>query len=353
MNMTGGRCKARKLTILAVAVAALGGCSSLNPINWYRDLSGASKNDDTGSSRNKGNLEAGGEQPYPTVGSVPPPPDTALSTVDRQKLEKGLIADRANAKYSDDALRQGHAVPPLPGEPPAAAQDTVPVANAAPSTETASTASAAPSSGAAPNAAGAAPGTARRNPSVRGSEPAPQESSLTTPSVHSLPQGEAPHQAPPPPPGVGPKPAKGGPKGASPAPSQQMAMAASPALPSALPPAVMRGKGASVTLAAAELGFTADGSLSGDDRKRLADVAGMVKDGGGTVRIIGYGRKGDGPDAVQQELASFDAALDRANAAARELAKLGVQASQITVQVAPELRDGGLEAGRAEILLEY
>ena len=115
----------------------------------------------------------------------------------------------------------------------------------------------------------------------------------------------------------------------------------------------MLSKGASVTMAAAEIGFAADGALSADDRKRLADVAGMLKDGGGKVRIIGYGREGRGPDAVQQELASFDMALDRANAAAQALAKLGVPASRITVQVAPELRDGGLEAGRAEVLLEY
>jgi outer membrane protein OmpA-like peptidoglycan-associated protein len=344
--MAEARRKARKVTMLAaLAVVMLGGCSSLNPINWYRDATGASKNDDAdASSRNKENLEAGGEQPYPTIGSVPPPPETALSTVDRKNLEKGLIADRANARYSDDELRQGHSVPPLPGEPPPAVQDTAPAAATVP-----------PSDGAPSAAAAAAP---RHNPPVRGSEQAPQESSLTTPAVHSLPQGEAPHRPPPPPRGVASEAARSAQKEAPVAPQPQSALApprpaTANAVTAALPPAAMRGNGAAVTLAAAEIGFAADGSLSSDDRKRLADVAEMAKDGDAKVRIIGYGRQGRGPDAVQQELASFDAALDRANAAAQALAKLGVPASRITVQVAPELRDGGLAAGRAEVLIEY
>lgn len=263
-----------------------------------------------------------------------------MSTIDRQKLEKGLIADRANAKYSDDEMRQGRSVPPLPGEPP----PTPPEAAAA----------AAPPSDKAPAAPAA---QTRHSPPVRGSAQAPQELSLTTPSVHALPQGEAPHAPPSAPLGVGAKAAqKPAPSAPAPAPpQQQLAMAPSPVPRDAraAPPAVMSGKGAAVTLTAAEIGFTADGSLSGDDRKRLADVAAMVKQGGGKVRIIGYGRQGRGADAVQQELESFNAALDRANAAAQALAKLGVSANQITVQVEPELVNGGLQAGRAEVLLDY
>ena len=105
-----------RLMALSAAALLLGGCSwlpnALNPIEWYRDVTGASSHDATGSERNAQNLEAGGKQPYPNLGSVPKPPDTALSAAEREKLQKGLVSDRANARYSDEELRHGRTVPP-------------------------------------------------------------------------------------------------------------------------------------------------------------------------------------------------------------------------------------------------
>ncbi len=45
--------------------------------------------------------------PIPISPTVPAAPDDALSTIDRDKLQKSLVADRANAKYTDDHLEAG------------------------------------------------------------------------------------------------------------------------------------------------------------------------------------------------------------------------------------------------------
>jgi len=328
------------LAILLLAGGGLCGCSWVpdyaNPIEWYRDLTGVAKNDaqDAGQ-RNQQNLQAGGAAPYPNLGTVPPPPAQAMSTIDRDALQKGLIADRANARYSDEELRQGRSVPPLPGEPPTQTADAQ--------------GAAAPAQAAAPAA-----GSPRRGPPVKGSEAPPQESPLTTPSVRSLPQGETPN-APPPAPG-------------QPRPQQQAALPPTPPLPvsiaapalSADPfeqPAVMRaprGRPPSVTLVAAEIDFAGDGkTLSAEDNQRLAEAAKLQKQGGGSLRVIGYARRGYGPDAAREDLAGFGTALDQANAVAQALAKLGVPASRITVQAAPADLAGGLAAGAAEVLLDY
>src|ERR1700733_6582237 len=86
-------------TLIALAtIAALGGCSvpnALNPVAWYRDLSGASKNDALDKDQsNQQNLEAGGKEPYPNLADVPNAPDNALSEKNRDALQKSLAADR-------------------------------------------------------------------------------------------------------------------------------------------------------------------------------------------------------------------------------------------------------------------
>jgi outer membrane protein OmpA-like peptidoglycan-associated protein len=115
-----------------------------------------------------------------------------------------------------------------------------------------------------------------------------------------------------------------------------------------------RGKGPAVTLEAAEIAFAGDGkTLSADDNKRLAEVAKLYQEGAGTLRVIGYGRRGRGANAAQEELDGFGEAMDRAGTVAQALAKLGVPPGRITIQTAPELVGGGLAAGRAEVFVEY
>ncbi|HUH84964.1 MAG TPA: OmpA family protein [Stellaceae bacterium] len=319
------------LVWLALAVSGVAGCSSypdaLNPFEWYRDITGASAKDDADkSARNAQNLAAGESAPYPNVGTVPAEPDTAMSTAEREKMAKTLAADRANALYSDEQVRQGNPPPPLPGEAPAGI-DAGPI-----SRPPAAPGSAAPTAAAEP----------RVSPPTKGSAPAPQESPLTTPAVRSEPQGEAPLAAPPAPAGTTapPQPAKlpsSGQQQAALSPRQDFATAAATG-----PAPIMRDPRAAVTVTAAEIDFAGDGrTLSAQDGTRLAAVVQLYKQSGGSLRVIGHGG-GAG------NIASFDEALDRANAVAQALAKAGIPPNRITVQTAAEAGRAG-----AEVLVDY
>jgi outer membrane protein OmpA-like peptidoglycan-associated protein len=125
----------------------------------------------------------------------------------------------------------------------------------------------------------------------------------------------------------------------------------------AVEPSVMRipgGKRAAVTLEAAEIAFTGGTkTLSPTDNQRLSEAAALQKQDGASLRIIGYGARGRGPKAAEEELQSFGDALDRANVVAAELTRLGVPANRITVQAAPAMAQGGLPPGQVVVLLEY
>jgi outer membrane protein OmpA-like peptidoglycan-associated protein len=181
---------------LALAVtAALAACSStpssVNPFELYRSAAGLTVNDDTTGERNAQNLEAGRNEPYPNLGTVPPPPDRAMSSIDRQKLQQGLVDDRAQAKQTDANLRdsQNNAAPmglPTPITRPSSSGDP-----AAPPP-------AKPKADASHSSAQTQASNTRRRTSP-GSETPPAESSLTTATVHAVPEGDTPRPAPPPP----------------------------------------------------------------------------------------------------------------------------------------------------------
>jgi len=111
-------------------------------------------------------------------------------------------------------------------------------------------------------------------------------------------------------------------------------------------------KPGSVSLQAAEIKFAGNGlTLTPDDDRRLGDVVKLYDKHGGVVRVVGYGRRGYGADAAQQELASFSKAIERANVVAKALTQLGLASNRIVVQAAP-IGDG-LGEDRAEVLLEF
>jgi outer membrane protein OmpA-like peptidoglycan-associated protein len=92
--------------------------------------------------------------------------------------------------------------------------------------------------------------------------------------------------------------------------------------------------------------------LSGDAKNQLNDIAGMHKERGGKIRVVGYAERGSGKDAAQQELRSFGLALDRAKSVAVALTQLGVPANDISVEAAPA--DPGASAEpHAEIFMAY
>lgn len=289
----------------------LGGCSvpdAINPVSWYRDISGVSKNDslDKGAGNSK-NLEAGSKEPYPNLADVPDAPDQALSTLDRDKLQKSLAADRENAKYTADRLRAGataaNVAPPAPPPTPSASAGSPPTDAAA-----------------------------------QQADAAPRESSLASPAARDIPPGDTP-TPPPPAPKVPPAPAD---VVAAPAPATRTA---------ALGSGQRRSTPASSS-EIASIGF-ADGSftLSDDERNHLSEIAAMQRQQGGALRIIGHAKPGAAADATQQ-LDSFTLALGRAKAVAQELTAEGVPSSAIEIEAAPSRADDTV-ASRAQIFLEH
>jgi len=112
-----GSRSACRLAVLALLLG-LGAC---NPVETLRDWTGRSQNDpDPDTTPNTKNLAAGETADYPNLATVPPPPIRAMTAADREKLTQSLIADRANARYTDEQLRAGFSsasAAPLP--PPA------------------------------------------------------------------------------------------------------------------------------------------------------------------------------------------------------------------------------------------
>src|SRR5690349_7389262 len=112
------RLAARRLAVVALLL----GLVACNPVETWRDLTGVSRNDpDPDTTPNTKNLAAGEASDYPNLATVPPPPVRALTAAEREKLTQSLIADRANARHTDEQLRAGFPAvaappPPLPGD---------------------------------------------------------------------------------------------------------------------------------------------------------------------------------------------------------------------------------------------
>ncbi|HEX4193394.1 MAG TPA: OmpA family protein [Stellaceae bacterium] len=369
------------LVILAVTLLGASGCSSVpdavNPISWYRDATGISKNDDLGKGENEQNLAEGSNEPYPNLGNVPSAPDNQLSGVDRDKLEKSLVADRNNAQYSADNLRAGDVAstvpPPAPPAPKssstsstatiASAPEPPPAPPAPPVTTNAPTSppqAASPPPPTPSPAATATPvpppankttanNTQQRKP-VRGSEAPPAESSLQSPSIPNLPQGETPTAAPPAPRNA--QVANAAPPSSTRAPVLRPPGSA-PTQQASAPgnaPATAAPHRPGISYRVADVSF-APGSayLSGSLRGTIAEIVKIHSSEGGTIRIVGFGES-TGKDAA---VAGLTLALDRAQAVAVALTDSGVAAKDIAVEAAPVPAKGGADAPRAEVYLEH
>jgi outer membrane protein OmpA-like peptidoglycan-associated protein len=214
---------------LAVLVV-LGACS---PVAAWRDLTGVSRNDpNPATTPNTKNLAAGEASPYPNLATVPPPPTRELTEAELRHLTQSLVADRVNAKYTDQQLRGGTGAaepPPVQPAPPAGAAPTGVTFTAAPPVQAApmaaakmpppivrpvapraDTAAGLSSPAGAPEARETMTKPATTDAALNGMasglrkpgqppEPGPMESSLVPPQIPEKPQPEAPQPPPPPP----------------------------------------------------------------------------------------------------------------------------------------------------------
>jgi outer membrane protein OmpA-like peptidoglycan-associated protein len=359
----------RKVHRVAMLAAVLG-LVACNPVETWRDWSGASKNDpDPETARNTQNLAAGEAADYPNLASVPPPPNRALTAAEREKLTQSLIADRTNAKYSDERLRAGFPAvsAPAPPPPPPPVPEAVNPAPAKPGESVAAPPAPAPApalaSGEAP-AALAPPAEQGLRKSGEPPEPGPMESSLEMPKVRSTPSPEQVQAAPPPPYPV-PAPTEANapptpprlqsPPAPAPLPTALDSAAYQPPPPPVLAPLASSGRSiqkppAPATGApVAEIRFAADSTnLNDDDRQTIGKIVPLYQQNPGKIRVVGYANAGSG---AAEQLNSFRAALDRAQAVAAALTQAGIPSDRIAVEAAPS--GSNTPENRAEVLLEH
>ena len=118
------------LTGLVLALA-VGGCSAVpdwadptewsyrwaNPVNWYDGVFGGDDSDIAVAAEPG---VPGEDDEFPTLSSVPERPITVETAEARVAVAEGLIADREEARYTDEVIRAGPAAEPEPMEMAAA-----------------------------------------------------------------------------------------------------------------------------------------------------------------------------------------------------------------------------------------
>ncbi len=397
--------KSWRAAAATVGLVALGGCSTLesvNPINWFRDT----KNDPGADAPNSANLEAGSEQPYPNLASVPSTPTRGLTQAERDALAQGLIADRQNAHYADVQQRAGNAaaVPaqqaqipeeqltpidlPNPNPQPQQAQGQAPDAAQSPTApRPAPTAKPAPLP--LPPVAPLPPVPARKvtsvapvaaagsgHLSVGGGLVAPvaasRESTLKTPAPREEPQAETPTEPPAAPdlPPVPPaEPVKPMVQGHAAPNSSSLSVGGVPVPPAApiraeptpdvpnlaAAPAVEPAAAAPVpgkrqnSVSAAQIQFApGSNALPPDAAASLKAVPAQLQGHDGIIRVVGHASvTSTGADAAGQQLAAYQSALARAGAVKQALIAAGVDGSKIQTEAAAGTGD------RADVLVEY
>ena len=369
----------KMVIMMAGAAVGLSGCgggtksSGVDPIEWYRDISGESKNDPADKTApNAKNLEQGGKMPFPNLASVPKEPDSALTKADREKMAQSLLADRANAQYTDEELRAGQNMQAVTPPPPPVSM--APSPNATTASAAGSPAAAAPKTAAAPgqgvtqpqsraatprgrqtaaipsaagpareNTAEASPppahaakkADARKRQVRRGSEQPPQESSLRSPTIGSMPKGAEAREPPP--------------KPVEPATPRTEEVAAATPVRGALESGKTRRSGGQAVEIRFRSGPFRD-RIPEAEHNRLVEVARLVeRNNNARVRIVGYGGAAPQGDKAERDFESFDAALGNAKAVGIELARLGVPPNRIDI----ETKASPSSADRAEIFVEY
>src|SRR5690348_16704675 len=181
------------VNIAMVALVAM--LTACHPVDTWRSITGTNKDDpDPETTPNSKNLAAGEQRPYPNLASVPSPPIPTMTQAERDKLTESLVADRTNARYSEQKLLPGFSAggePPPPPPPPSAGPSAAAPPTGGP-----------PGAPPPPPSANAGGGRASASPARKPGEPpqpGPMESSLQSPTINEQPVAETTRPPPPPP----------------------------------------------------------------------------------------------------------------------------------------------------------
>ena len=339
---------ARAIGAVLVFAFALGGCAdmpdALNPAEWFKSVERLFTDDDFESEATgtEGRLAAerdqpapGADRPFPDLATVPERP-SASSSVERQAVVEGLVADRERAQYSSEVIRRQ-------GEPTETLRSTGSAAGAPPPPPpiTASRPSVAVAEAPSP---AAAPPPSRRPPRTDSSSAAPggvQETYLAR-LAQRLPSAEgaaAPANALVPEAlgafetvvvsSAGVQIGFGAPARVQPPPALP---------PSAAEPARIAGAAPAATVGMrkiATIQFTNGSANLGDRARRVLRQVSLLygQQGGGSVRIVGHASSRTRTmDAVRHAMVNFQISADRAESVARALERNGVSRDRMAIQ---------------------
>lgn len=411
------RWRAPIMAVLVVASGAVAGCSSVpdevNPVEWYRGVSGWFESDEDQAQRGQAQTAAetapplpGANRDYPNLSTVPERPKSVTSSADRSRVSNGLVADRENARYAyTEPSRLAAPTPQSNSEPEPAPAAPEPVQSAQASRTVVEQLEPSPPPPPAP-AAVAPPAPA---PQAAAPPPAAKPTPVPAPPVAELapvPQPQVTREAelpmtPVPPPAAAPqatRPVATSGRGSlldqtyqaalaqqkagtsvapvydAPPPNlapQPSSLAPLPPIAAPMPPAaaqtapaVTRGD-SSKTVAGTPIprsfvvhfrGGAAD--VAAADRALLREVVQIYKSTNAPLRIVGHASHGTRErDGFGQQVTNLRISLQRAEAVASELVKLGVPREAMTVTGVSDnepLYDESTQAGiagnrRAEI----
>jgi len=308
--MKSGPYKYARQALPLVFVFALASCSFFDDVtSIFDDDEPATQtaSDEGVRARSDADRAAAEDSDTPSLTTVPARPETTAPT-NRERVVEGLISDRENARYTDDAIRlQGST------RAPAATQSASRPATPAPATVVAAPAPATPTTSPPPQ------------PPVI---PAPQ---ATVPAVPPAPVVRPP--IPPAPvvqPVIQPRPA---------APAPQLASAGSPSV--IVDTSAIGGGGYVPTSArvgretqVATIQFNrSSANLSARDRQILSTVASAQRSDGSNVLIVGHASsRTQQLSKDRHEVVNFQISFKRANAVAQALIQSGVPSNRVTVE---------------------
>jgi outer membrane protein OmpA-like peptidoglycan-associated protein len=311
-----GRLRALPYGVALAAVLALAACDS-DPLAIFEEDPPAPETAEQADARARSDaaVAADADAKAPDLRSVPERPAVSSTPSTREKVIEGLVADRANARYTDEAIRlQGTGRTP---------SRTAPSATPTPS-ETATKAAR----------------IAQVSPDPVPAAPPP------APAVPAAASSTAAVSAPPPAPSpVPPQAAKAAPSVASStsAPARTAGAAASTngavtvdtsALDAYGPPLGDPLTGATGGEQVATIQFAHSSSRLDDrDRAILQQVAAIQRQSGGNLVVVGHASsRTQQLDKVEHEIANLDISMARANAVADALVASGVQRERVVVE---------------------
>lgn len=300
--MKNGPFRVSRRVLPVVAILTLSGCSDLDVFGLFDDdpLPAQTASGQTLRDRADTERATADDTGTPSLTSVPARPAAGSASV-RDRVVEGLISDRENARYTDEAIRLQGSTREV--ETPQAASAPEPVSQPAPAPVTAQIAVTPPPAPPAPSTQIVAPAPP---PPARIATPA-----VAPPQIASAPPVRAPQL--------------------SAASSQSVVVDMS-----ALDGGGYNPVSAQISPEAqvATIQFSHSSSrLDARDQQLISTVASVARQNGGNILVVGHAssRTIQLPKSTH-EVANFQVSFARANAVAQALIRAGVSAERVTVE---------------------